>query len=114
MNAYGSASDGRNVAEGYFSLNTTVVSSGASTELTISYQFCRALNTPGRGKMISCQLAATSCAVSGEPSWKCTPVRIWNVKVLLPSVIVGCAVHRSQANLVVFDGSSGSTRISTL
>ena len=58
---------------------TTVVASGASTESTTEYQFARALSTPCRGKMISCQLVATSAAVSGEPSWNFTSVRILKV-----------------------------------
>jgi hypothetical protein len=56
-----------------------VVSSGEVTLSTIEYQFCRALSTSGRGKMISCQLAATSAAVSGVPSWNLTPWRILKV-----------------------------------
>ena len=79
MNAKGSASDGRKVLVTDFSRNTTVVGSGDSTESTTDHQSCRALSTPGGGKMILFQLAATSAAVSGEPSWNFTPVRILNV-----------------------------------
>jgi hypothetical protein len=79
MNAKGSASDGRKLAVANFSRNTTVVGSGDSTEFTTDHQFCRTLNTPFGGKMIFCQLAATSAAVSGEPSWNFTSVRILNV-----------------------------------
>ena len=79
MKAKGSASDGRKVVVANFRRNTTVVVSGASTESTTDHQSCRALSTPGGGKMILCQLAATSAAVSGEPSWNFTPVRILKV-----------------------------------
>ena len=74
----------------------------------------RALATPGGGKMIFFQLAATSSAVSFEPSWNLTPSRILNVQVLPPSVGVGISVHRSQTSGPVTDGSFGSARIRTL
>ena len=51
-----------------FSLNTTVSSSGAVMLSTIAKLFWRALATPFGGWTILFQLAATSCAVSGEPS----------------------------------------------
>jgi hypothetical protein len=61
-----------------------------------------------------CQLVATSCAVSGLPSWNFTPWRILKVKVLPPSAGFGISVQRSQTNSVVEAGLSGGTRISTL
>ena len=61
-----------------------------------------------------CQVAATSAAVSGEPSWNFTPERILNVQVLPPSAGVGISVHRSHTKSVVEDGLSGLTRTSTL
>src|ERR1700722_16700795 len=114
MNAKGSASDGKKDVVANFKRNTTVVGSGDSTESTTDHQFCRTLSTPGRGMMISCQLAATSAAVSGEPSWNFTPVRILKVQVLPSSAGVGIAVQRSQTKCVVSDGFSGLTRTSTL
>src|SRR5271166_1530258 len=114
MNAKGSASDGRKVDVANFRLNTTVVGSGDSTESTTDHQFCRTLSTPFGGKMILCQLAATSAAVNGEPSWNFTPSRILNVQVLPSSVGFGIAVQRSQTKRVVSDGFSGLTRINTL
>jgi hypothetical protein len=61
-----------------------------------------------------CQLAATSSAVSGEPSCHLTPERILNVQVLPSSVGFGISVHRSHTKSVVDDGVSGLMRISTL
>ena len=108
MNAYGSASAGRNTGVANFNLNTTVVGSGNSTESTIEYQFARALSTPLGGKMIACQLAATSAAVSAAPSWNLTPSRILNVQVLPSSVGCGTSRQRSQTKRVV---SAGLCRI---
>jgi hypothetical protein len=75
---------------------------------------CRALATPGRGCTISRQLAATSAAVSGEPSCHFTPSRIVNVQVLPSSVGFGISVQRSQTKSSVEDGFIGLIRISTL
>src|SRR4051794_12286065 len=114
MNAYGSASAGRNASDANFRRNTIVVGSGASTASTMVKLPWRTLATPGGGKMIFFQLAATSAALKGEPSWNLTPSRILNVKVLPSSVGVGNSVQRSQTSGPVTDGSFGSARIRTL
>ena len=69
---------------------------------------------PGRGWTISCQLAATSAAVSGEPSCHFTPSRMVKVQVLPSSVGVGISVHRSHTKSLGEPGFSGLMRISTL
>jgi hypothetical protein len=62
-----------------FSRKITVVSSGSSILSTMTKLFWRALDIPLGGLMILRQLVATSCAVSGVPSWNLTPSRILNV-----------------------------------
>src|SRR5215204_1987992 len=114
MNAYGSASAGRNASVANLRRKTSVAGSGVSTASTITKLLCRTLGTPGGGKMIFFQLAATSSAVSGEPSWNLTPWRILNVQVLPPSVGFGISVHRSQTSGPVTDGSFGSGLIRAL
>src|SRR3954447_435128 len=114
MNANGSARAGRNAVVGNLSLKTTVFLSGASTLSTIRKWPSRALVMPSGGLTIYCQLAATSAAVSGEPSWNLTPSRILNVQVLPPSVGSGISVHRSHTKSVVEDGLSGFGQIRLL
>ncbi len=75
MKVNGSASAGRKALVANFSWNTTVFGSGASTRSTIMYQLWRGLMTPSGGKMMCSQLALTSAAVTGEPSWNLTPSR---------------------------------------
>src|SRR3984893_3731583 len=69
MKVKGSARAGTNAFVANFSRKTTVVGSGASTLSTIVYQLWRGLSTPCGGWMMCSQLAATSAAVRGEPSW---------------------------------------------
>jgi hypothetical protein len=70
--------------------------------------------TPDGGLTMWFQLAATSFAVSVEPSENWTLWRIVKVQVRPPSVGSGMAVQTSQTKCVVSDGFSGSARISTL
>src|ERR1700759_1246099 len=114
MKPYGSASAGMNDRVANFSLKITVVSSGSSILSTMMKLFCRGLDTPGGGLTTLRQVAATSCAVNGDPSWNLTPCRILNVKVRPLSVGVGISVHRSQTKSVVEAGLSGFTRTRTL
>src|SRR5712691_4019577 len=107
MKVNGSASAGRKVLVANFRWKTTVEGSGAETPSTMLYQLSRTLRTPSGGCMMCCQLAATSAAVKGEPSWNLTPARILKVYVVSSSVGCGIAVHRSQVNSVVDDGLSG-------
>ena len=79
MKLKGVASDGMKAPEGYLSLKTTVSSSGAVTLSTMLNCALRALETPCGGKMMRWKEACTSLAVSAEPSWNLTPLRILNV-----------------------------------
>jgi hypothetical protein len=62
-----------------FRWNTTVVGSGASILSTIMKWLWRGLSTPSGGNTTWFQLAATSAAVKGDPSWNLTPSRILKV-----------------------------------
>src|SRR4051794_25675555 len=92
---------------------TTVLGSIASILSTIRKLLCRGLTIPGGGNATLFQLAATSSAVSGEPSWNFTPWRILNVYRLPSSVGTGISVHKSQTMSGEL-GSVGFARISTL
>src|SRR3989442_679525 len=98
MKLKGLASEGRKEPEGCLSLNTTVSSSGAVTLSTMLNQAWRALETPFGGKMMRWKEACTSLAVSGEPSWNLTPLRILKVKIVPPSAGLGISVQRSHTN----------------
>src|SRR5260370_39995461 len=99
-----SARAGRKALVANFSRNTTVFASGASILSTIVYQLWRGLMTPSGGWMMCSQLAFTSEAVNGAPSWDFTPSRSLKVEGASSSVGIGISVHRSHTRSVVDNG----------
>src|SRR6266536_285118 len=66
-------------ADGYFSLKTTVVLSGASILSTAAYAPARGERTPCGGKMIFWYVARASSDVNAVPSWNLMSDRSFTV-----------------------------------
>src|SRR5690242_18242026 len=107
MRFHGDARRVVNAALTLFSLNTTVVASGAVIESTIAYQERRA----DPAARIFWYVARTSAEVSAAPSWNFTSSRTFTVTVSLSAESVGRAAATSGTTFVE---SSGSTRYSRL
>src|SRR3954469_3780762 len=106
MKFHGDARFVRNDADGYLSLNTTVLASGAVIVSTTAYAPERGDSTPVGGKMIFWYVATMSADVICWPSWNFTSVRSLIVTVSLSLETCGISAATSGMTVVRLFGSN--------
>src|SRR2546428_7416257 len=106
MKFHGEARFVRNDADGYLSLNTTVLGSDAVIVSTTAYAPARGERTPVGGKMIFWYVATTSAEVIAAPSWNFTSVRSLMVTVSLSAETCGALAATSGMTVVRLSGSN--------
>src|SRR6185436_13442947 len=111
MKFHGDARLVRNDADGYLSLNTTVLGSDAVIVSTGAYAPARGDSTPVGGKMIFWYVATTSSDVIVAPSWNFTSVRSLIVTVSLSLDTCGSLAATSGMTFVRSFGSNLYSRL---